>query len=838
MIRSSPTRYITTTPRHHLVTPPAQVSYACHELRNPLHVLSATTDFVQGDLADLRKRLAELTAAPGLADAIGALDATAEDLGTIQQSGKLMQAVVDDLLDLAKLRRGQLEIVPTAVRLRALVTGMVSAHRAMAKVPLFQEVSPDVPDSCFVDELRLRQVLQNGITNACKYVTEGSITLSVAMAADAEGTPMPPADSASHAPSASGSSTGPRGAQPHQRRQGSERSTSTTGRADASAPPPPPATRQAPLAASSGSRLGASGPRGITVHNDSGSTVHSAAPTPPRPSSVPRSGDLPRLGSTQSVRLSRKELEERNGLASWQSTDSGRDATTNGTARARSAPGRSRDPEHKRASFDPRRRSVASSHKVGVEGANDMASYVLFAVKDTGPGLPEGVDVAKLFNPFYQGEGARAMRRRNKTMRRSRGHAGTGLGLAIAYQLVNLMGGKIGLEERTDTRGARFWFTLPIFMGSRSTTGTATTASLQVPSLRTAAANGAVGSQARSEAGAGASADEVRGAAGASDGERAGHLAPPGVAVASVRPSRLHPPSPAFDVPSTVTSPVSAGDALGQPSESDVDKLVKMVEVDGEDGALASGAVDGRFTRGGAGPSDGAHGAGLEETKDVHASSARTATQPPPSGIATPVDGSLGRSGFTTSGGDSEVRAGSVRVSAADRSRDNAVAAAIEVLAPGAHFLICDDERINRRVAARFLKELKCTSAELEDGDEVEPYLKAHHPSAMAPPPAAGSEAALADTEVPLAAILMDISMQRTRGDEVVKDLLSRGLRVPVIACTGNASEPEVSSYRAAGFAAVLTKPFSLADVASVLMHTVMMARHRAGSAGHVRDTG
>ena len=58
-------------------------------------------------------------------------------------------------------------------------------------------------------------------------------------------------------------------------------------------------------------------------------------------------------------------------------------------------------------------------------------------------------DQPKLFNPFFQVEGGH-----------SRRHGGSGLGLPISQRLIELMGGKIGVDSALD-RGSTFWFELP-----------------------------------------------------------------------------------------------------------------------------------------------------------------------------------------------------------------------------------------------------------------------------------------------------------------------------------------------------------------------------------------
>jgi len=81
-------------------------------------------------------------------------------------------------------------------------------------------------------------------------------------------------------------------------------------------------------------------------------------------------------------------------------------------------------------------------------------NFILVEVIDTGIGIPED-KIENLFTKFYQVDGSL-----------SRRYGGTGLGLSITKQLVELQGGKIGLQSQVK-KGSRFFFTLPIRGGKK-----------------------------------------------------------------------------------------------------------------------------------------------------------------------------------------------------------------------------------------------------------------------------------------------------------------------------------------------------------------------------------
>jgi len=106
----------------------------------------------------------------------------------IERSGQHLLAMINDILDLAKVEAGRLEIRPTKMRLLSLiedVEGMISI-KANNKGLRFQTIKEaHLPEFVEGDEHRLRQILLNLLGNAVKFTDRGGVTLRVGAASGA-----------------------------------------------------------------------------------------------------------------------------------------------------------------------------------------------------------------------------------------------------------------------------------------------------------------------------------------------------------------------------------------------------------------------------------------------------------------------------------------------------------------------------------------------------------------------------------------------------------------------------------------------------------------------------
>ncbi|MDR7271920.1 signal transduction histidine kinase [Pelomonas saccharophila] len=104
-------------------------------------------------------------------------------LDTIHQSGQHLLALINDILDLARIEAGRTDLNPEPVQLAELLQAVVNLMRVKADekhLSFVFDAGAGLPDTVLADERRLRQVLLNLLSNAIKFTDAGTVTLRAA----------------------------------------------------------------------------------------------------------------------------------------------------------------------------------------------------------------------------------------------------------------------------------------------------------------------------------------------------------------------------------------------------------------------------------------------------------------------------------------------------------------------------------------------------------------------------------------------------------------------------------------------------------------------------------
>jgi two-component system, sensor histidine kinase LadS len=130
-----------------------------HELRTPLHSILGYSGLILSESrrGDDRRRIA-----------------------AVQQSGRHLLALIDELLDYARLEANKLTLEPRPVYLHSLLKAAVQEVQQLGQVhgiSLDMELAAGLPSTFMLDPVRLRQVLLNLMVNACRHSQATRITL-------------------------------------------------------------------------------------------------------------------------------------------------------------------------------------------------------------------------------------------------------------------------------------------------------------------------------------------------------------------------------------------------------------------------------------------------------------------------------------------------------------------------------------------------------------------------------------------------------------------------------------------------------------------------------------
>lgn len=132
-----------------------------HELRTPLHSIIALSEL---SLKDTHR------------------DSAHDYMRQVSSAGQHLLSLIDDILDLSKIENAKLQLsrVPFDLHETVAAVKTLALPQAESKQLLFKlDVADNVPDSVIGDELRIRQILINLVSNAVKYTEAGEIVLAV-----------------------------------------------------------------------------------------------------------------------------------------------------------------------------------------------------------------------------------------------------------------------------------------------------------------------------------------------------------------------------------------------------------------------------------------------------------------------------------------------------------------------------------------------------------------------------------------------------------------------------------------------------------------------------------
>ena len=100
----------------------------------------------------------------------------------IQSSGKALLALINDILDLSKIESGKMELICVDYEIASVINdlvNMISSRIYDKGLSFLVEVDPGIPYVLYGDEIRLKQIVTNLLTNAVKYTEKGSVTMQV-----------------------------------------------------------------------------------------------------------------------------------------------------------------------------------------------------------------------------------------------------------------------------------------------------------------------------------------------------------------------------------------------------------------------------------------------------------------------------------------------------------------------------------------------------------------------------------------------------------------------------------------------------------------------------------
>ena len=105
-----------------------------------------------------------------------------EAFARIFNSGNLLLGIINDILDMSKIEAGKLELIKARYDVSSMINDTVFLNMIKNEnkpIEFILNVDENIPSELFGDELRIKQILNNLLSNAFKYTREGEVELSI-----------------------------------------------------------------------------------------------------------------------------------------------------------------------------------------------------------------------------------------------------------------------------------------------------------------------------------------------------------------------------------------------------------------------------------------------------------------------------------------------------------------------------------------------------------------------------------------------------------------------------------------------------------------------------------
>jgi signal transduction histidine kinase/DNA-binding NarL/FixJ family response regulator len=133
-----------------------------HEIRTPLNAIMGLSEI------ELQKKIS--------------VSGTEENLGTIYNSGSMLLSIINEILDISKIEANRFELAKSEYSIESAIADAVNLNLyRIGSKPMVFELKADekLPAKLLGDELRVKQILNNLLSNAFKYTNEGKVSLSI-----------------------------------------------------------------------------------------------------------------------------------------------------------------------------------------------------------------------------------------------------------------------------------------------------------------------------------------------------------------------------------------------------------------------------------------------------------------------------------------------------------------------------------------------------------------------------------------------------------------------------------------------------------------------------------